>query len=559
MKLRPIFLLALFFCACNPSSNESTKQEKEALLEVKTPFMWENATVYFLLTDRFNNGNQANDQSFDRQADGAKLRSFTGGDIPGVIQKLDEGYFEKLGVSALWFTPVFEQIHGYTDEGTGKTYAYHGYWPRDWTAIDPNFGNYEDLKTLVDKAHQKGIRILMDVIINHTGPVTPSDSVWPDEWVRTSPQCTYEDFNSTVVCTLVENLPDVKTESNDAVALPDFLKAKWEAEGRLENEMAELDAFFSRTGHPRAPRFYIMKWLTDYVRELGIDGFRVDTAKHTEPSIWDELFKEALAALKEWKTNHPDDKLDDQDFFMVGEVYGYSVGHGTAFPMGDTAVNFFDNGFKSLINFAFKGDANKSYEELFTDYSQALNSGALANYSIMNYLASHDDGYPFDQQRERVFESATKLLLTPGAAQIYYGDETARPLLVEGSEGDANLRSYMNWEDLEGNAEQNGYKIQDLYDHYGKLGQFRREHPAVGAGIHEKLADAPYTFKRTLSKDGYSDRVVVAIGDDISDISVAGVFEDGTEVKDHYSGNVATVKDGKVNFGETKNVVLISE
>ena len=260
-------------------------------------FSWKGANVYFLLTDRFFNGNPDNDVNFDRTGETGVLRGFEGGDIEGVIRKLEEGYFDRLGINALWLTPWFEQIHGGTDEGTGLTYAFHGYWPGDWTSLDPNFGTEEDLQKLVETAHARGIRVVMDVIINHTGPVTEIDPVWPEDWVRTSPQCTYQDYESTVTCTLVKNLPDIRTESDQPVELPPRLLEKWEREGRLEQELNELDAFFESTGYPRAPKYYLIKWLTDYIRKYGIDGYRLDTAKHIEESIWAELSKVAQAAF----------------------------------------------------------------------------------------------------------------------------------------------------------------------------------------------------------------------------------------------------------------------
>jgi alpha-amylase len=126
------------------------------------------------------------------------------------------------------------------DEGTGKSYGFHGYWTRDWTAVEPALGSEADLRALVDAAHRRGIRVLMDAVINHTGPVTPLDPQWPDDWVRTSPRCVYRDYTTTVDCTLVANLPDILTDSDEPVELPGFLLDKWEAEGSMPSSSAPV-------------------------------------------------------------------------------------------------------------------------------------------------------------------------------------------------------------------------------------------------------------------------------------------------------------------------------
>ena len=556
-------MVCLLFFACNPQEQkEKETQETKAKMD-QAPFDWGNANVYFLLTDRFNNGNPANDLQFDRKPDGAILRNFMGGDLKGITQKIESGYFNDLGVNAIWFTPPVEQIHGHTDEGTGKTYAYHGYWARDWTALDPNFGTVEDLKELVEVAHQNGIRILMDAVLNHTGPVTPIDSQWPDGWVRVDPTCTFEDIESTVECTLVDNLPDIYTGKDEPVALPAFLVEKWKDEGRYEQEIKELDAFFERTGYPRAPRFYIIKWLTDWVREMGIDGFRVDTAKHTQASVWKELKAEALKALAEWKKNNPDKKLDDLPFFMTGEVYNYSLHVGQEFDMGNNEkVNFFNNGFESLINFGLKTDAEKNYEAIFSTYDSILNT-SLQGYSVLNYLSSHDDSSPFDRERQRVFEAGTKLLLCPGSSQIYYGDETARALSADSANGDANLRTFMNWADLESATVKNGYEVENVLSHWQKLGTFRKYHLAVGLGRHTMLQEEPYIFKREYAKDGVEDNVLVVLDlDQTSDnimMDVFGVFNDGDKVKDYYSGKTYTINNGKITLQPRGGIVLLGK
>lgn len=556
MKIQRSSLIWILAGSLILASCQSGKQEAGGAEEM--PFMWENAHIYFLLTDRFLNGDPGNDLNFGRDRETGIMRGYLGGDLAGVIQKLEEGYFRDLGITALWMTPWFEQNHGFTDEGTGLTYAYHGYWTQDWTAMDPNVGRPDELERLVELAHEQGIRVVMDVIINHTGPVTAADPVWPADWVRTSPPCDFQNYKGNIACTLVENLPDILTESDQEVELPPSLLEKWEQEGRLEVELAELDAFFERTGYPRAPRYYIIKWLTDYVRKYGLDGYRLDTAKHIEEGIWKELYDEAALAFALWKKEHPEKVLDNNSFYMVGEVYNYGVSTGRLFDFGDRQVDFYAQDIHSLINFQFKSDAHKSCEELFSSYSDILH-GPLRGQGILNYLSSHDDSQPYDAKRERCFEAATKLLLTPGASQLYYGDESARLLVVPGAVGDAHLRSAMNWEEMETGGSRGDLDIQALRAHYSKLGQFRRDHPSVGAGKHRMLSSAPYVFSRVLKTDLVEDAVLVGMdlepGTKI--LEVSGLFEDGQELYDYYSGKRVIVNKGKVSLETEADLVLL--
>lgn len=550
MKRYVIFLLIAFSLGC-----AGPKEKRAEAQIVQVPFVWENASIYFLLTDRFNNGDKTNDLNYNQDKETAVLRGFQGGDLKGIIEKIQDDYFTELGVQAIWFTPVVEQIHGNVDEGTGSTYGYHGYWAKDWTSLDANFGSMEDLQKLVKLAHKKGIRVVLDGVINHTGPDTALDPAWPEQWVRTDVQCKYQDYESTVSCTLVENLPDIRTESEDEVELPPQLVNKWKNEGRYEQEIAELDAFFERTGYPRAPKYYIIKWLTDYVRELGVDGYRADTVKHTEESVWGIFKKECDIAFEEWKKNNPELVMDDNKFYMVGEVYNYNISGKLFFDFGDKKVNYFDYGFNSMINFEFKYNANDNYEALFSKYSTILNN-ELAAFGVLNYVSSHDDSSPFDKERNRVFESANKLLLSPGAAQIYYGDELARPLTVEGAVGDANLRSFMNWDDIENKEE-----TKEVLQHWQKLNSFRTRHPSIGAGIHTMLNEQPYVFKRDYSEGDFYDAVVVGLDlqEGVKTVDVGDVFNEGDVVYDFYSKQEAIVEGGKVKIDSAFDLVLIEK
>jgi len=544
-----ILVVIMTMLSCDKKENKS-----ELVMNVEKPFVWEGANLYFLLTDRFNNADKSNDINFDRTAETARLRGFQGGDIKGITQKINDGYFTNLGVNAIWLTPVVEQIHKETDEGTGVTYGYHGYWTKDWTALDPNFGTMEDLSELVETAHKNGIRIVLDAVINHTGPVTSEDTVWPEKWVRTGPPCKYDSYETAVTCTLVENLPDIKTESNEEVLLPPQLIAKWKSEGRYEQEIEELDAFFERTGYPRAPRFYIIKWLTDYIREFGIDGYRSDTVRHIEESVWDEFKKECELAFSTWKENNQEKVLDDNNFYMVGEVYDYDIiSSGRSFDFGDKKVDYYAYGFNSMINFEFKKNATNDYESLFSQYSNNLQND-LKGVGVLNYFTSHDDGTPFDKERTKNYEAAIKLLLTPGTSQIYYGDETSRSLIIEGTTGDATLRSFMNWQDIEENE-----NVKQGLVHWQKLGQFRNDHPSIGAGIHKMISQEPYTFQRTFIKGNYSDSVVIGLDltKGTKEINVSSVFNDGSLLIDAYSDTEVIVDNGVVKLDTPYDVVLL--
>jgi alpha-amylase len=550
-----LFLTVALAGACGGRSGTGEVHPARTVSGTNPAAFWNSATIYFLLTDRFQNGDSTNDRALGRAHDGGLLRNFEGGDLAGVLQKIEAGYFDSLGVTAIWMTPFVEQIHAGVDEGTGKTYGFHGYWTRDWTAVDPALGTTADLRRVVDAAHRRGIRVLMDAVINHTGPVTQEDPPWPADWVRTAPNCSYKSYATTVDCTLVATLPDIRTDRDAPVELPQALLEKWAREGRRDQEVAELDSFFRRTGYPRAPRYYLIKWLTDWVRELGFDGYRVDTAKHFEPAVSAELKREAENALESWRRTHPGQLGDSIPFYMVGEVYGWEPSQGRAYSFGDRTVDFFANGYDALINFGFKSDSG-SLERLFTRYSATINQGPLRGVSVLNYLSSHDDGSPYDADRKDPLGSGTRLLLAPGGAQIYYGDELARPLKVPGAEGDANLRSVMNWRALV-----RGGAANEVLEHWRKLGRFRRAHPAVGAGVHRTLQAKPYIFSRTLESGGRVDRVLVAMdqGEGAKTIPVFGVFPDGTKLMDAYSGVRGSVKDGKVSLVTRSDLILLAE
>ena len=270
-------------------------------------------------------------------------------------------------------------------------------------------------------------------------------------------------------------------------------------------------------------------------------------------NAWAELYKESSYAFETWKNKHPNKVLDDTPFYMVGEVYNYGISGGREYDFGDKKVDYFDHGFHSLINFELKNDALSSYDKIFSKYSKLLHT-KLKDKSVVNYLTSHDDGQPFDQERKDPIRAANVLLLTPGASQVYYGDETARSLVIDSTQGDATLRSFMNWEELNSSI-----ATKSTLEHWQKVGTFRNNHLAIGAGKHERLSKKPYVFSRTYIKDDYKDKVVVGL--DLpkgkKSLNVKGFFGDGTTLYDTYSKTEVMVSNGKVTLENDFDIALL--
>ena len=538
-------ILLSIICSLSLISCQSPLKSSE--VDSKDTFSWKSANIYFLLTDRFNAA-ESDTTRVGADKETAVLRGFEGGNIKGVTNKIKEGYFQKLGVDAIWTTPVVRQIDDATDEGTGVTYGYHGYWTKDWTSIEPSFGTHQELKEFVETAHEAGIKVVMDAVLNHTGPVTDLDPTFPEQWVRETPPCDFKNYQGTVECTLVANLPDIKTESGEEVELPQTLLDFWESENRMEQEIEELDAFFNKTGLKKTPRNYVIKWLTDYVRELGIDGFRVDTTKHVDEDSWVVLKQEAERAFEEYHQNN--NSVPSAPFYMVGEVYFYGISGGPEYDFGDKKVNYFDYGFDALINFDFKADAANHYEFVFNKYDSLLNQ-THKNISVLSYISSHDDSQPFDIEREEPIKSANMLLLAPGGVQMYYGDEISRPLVIEGAEGDANLRSVMNWSSIE------EPETKEILTHWQKLGQFRKSHPAIGLGKHKMLQIEPYFFSRSYE----GDTAIVGL-DLIQDkeitIQLPTPWSNVEKWYDSYSNQSISAQNGTLHIKTNQSTVLLS-
>ncbi|MCC7381472.1 MAG: alpha-amylase [Deltaproteobacteria bacterium] len=490
-------------------------------------FSWDNATVYFVMTDRFFNGDPSNDHSYGRQRDNAQeIGTWHGGDLRGLTEKLD--YLDALGVNALWITAPVEQVHGWVGGGAGdfQHFAYHGYWAMDFTKLDQNLGTPADLRALIDAAHTRGIRVIFDVVMNHPGYATGQDLLeYLPEVIQASfqgwmpaPGGTWHDWNTLVDYNSQDwarwwgprwiragfpghNTPGQDDYKMSLAYLPDFITEDFRPVTGLPELLTRKTDTAAVPIQDATVRQYLVAWQSAWVREYGVDGFRADTAKHVEPASWSALKAASVTALREWKAQNPGKKLDDLDFWMTGEV----------FPHGVVRDAYFDNGFDSLINFDFQTSAKQvirdhaRLEQLYAMYAASINSDPTFN--VLSYISSHDTNLFFADTSgdlDAQFRVGTSMLLLPGGVQIFYGDETARPLGPAGSDAKQGTRSDMNW---------SGYE-PSLLAHWQKLGQFRRNHLAVGGGSHRSLTfDGGYAFARTYDRGTVKDDVVVLLLD----------------------------------------------
>jgi alpha-amylase len=516
----------------------------------------DNPIVYFVVTDRFENGNPANDRAYGRKREPTPqedIGTFHGGDLKGITHRLKEGWFRSLGVNAICISAPYEQIRGWVVGGHKefKHHGYHGQFALDYTLLDAGIGTPDELRELVDTAHAQGIRILFEVVMNHPGPLDiqtahelgvrvlwpghhganlrnhdsfidrnhfASGDWWGRDWVRAALPG-YGPGGSDELTMQLGALPDFRTESRQPVRLPRFLKAK------PGTRAVDL---------PHTPvRGYLVKWLSDWVRDYGIDGFRVDSARHVEAEAWLELKTEATKALALWKANHPAKKIDDELFWMAGDHRG----------LGPQRHPLHEAGFDALANDDLHQRAPEFArpEALFADYAKRL--AGRPGFSALSHLSSPASGL-FD--RQRLAEAGSALLLAPGGVQIFYGDETARPSgPAPASDPPHAARSDMNWAGADA----------PLLAHWRKLGSFRARHVALARGAHRMLSEAPYAFSRIDAAS--DDRVVVALNaSGPLVLAVADTFPDGQWLHDAYSGQRAVVANGQVSLAATGTVLL---
>lgn len=403
-------------------------------------FDWDEAVIYFAVTDRFFDGNESNNTStegYDASDETAQGR-YHGGDFAGLTAKID--YLYDLGVNTIWITPIVDNIDknvrtadGYETDGV-EYYAYHGYWAEDFTKLNPHLGSEEELRALVEAAHAKGMKIMVDVVLNHAGYDT-------EDYFNSVLTVNNETVN------MIRGAEDTisKDEKKASLSgLPDFL---------TENEDV---------------RNQLIEWQTTWMKEYGIDYYRVDTVKHVDNTTW-SAFKNALTEI-------------NPEFKLIGEYYGADYANSYDQLNTGRMDSLLDFGFKNYAK-AFVSGSLSSAEAILAERDKTIGNTAM----LGSFLSSHDEnGLLYTLQsadtsdgkwwaKAQMKVAATLQITSKGQPVIYYGEEI-------GLTGASNYPQYDNRYDFDwGEVTTQAAEEDSFYNHYKKLLNIRRDYSEVFA------------------------------------------------------------------------------
>lgn len=485
---------------------------------------------YFVLPDRFANGDAGNDKgglSGDRLKTGLDRTDkgfYHGGDLAGLIDKLD--YVEGLGTTAIWLAPVFKNrpVQG---AGADASAGYHGYWITDFTQVDPHFGTNADLKKLVKLAHQRGIKIYLDVIVNHTADVIAYEedqysyvdkktSPYADAQGRAFEDVNYADGRSGFPATDRTSMPytpvfksaaDAKAKTpawlNDPTMYHNRGDSTFSGENSTYGDFVGLDDLW--TERPEVVRG-MTKIYSDWIESTGVDGFRMDTAKHVNMEFWPQ-FSQGVASNAR--------KAGKPDFFMFGEVYSADPAIMSSYVRQGRLQATLDFGFQAAAQGFVTGGSGQGLADLYAADGMYTARGTDAS-ALPTFLGNHDmgrigtfirnSGADADAALQRDRLAHELMFLTRGQPVVYSGDEQG----FTGNGGDKDARQdmfasqvadYLD-DDLLGTDRTHGVDQFDtahpLYRAIADLGALRKAHPALRDGVQltRHAGDGVFAFSR---------------------------------------------------------------
>ncbi|GAA4441006.1 pullulanase-type alpha-1,6-glucosidase [Phytohabitans houttuyneae] len=464
---------------------------------------------YFMLPDRFANGDRRNDRgglAGDRLATGydpGDKGFYHGGDLRGVIDKLD--YIQGLGTTAIWMAPVFKNR-----PVQGDSAGYHGYWITDFTELDPHFGTKADLRELIAKAHSRGIKVYLDIITNHTadviryaegeyGYVDKATEPYRDAQGRPFEDRNYADgtraFPAVDAAKSFPYTPVFPTKADERVKVPAWLNDPTMYHNRgdstFSGENSEYGDFFGLddlwTERPEVVEG-MTKIYADWVRSMGVDGFRIDTTKHVNMDFWPR-FTSGI------------ERVAKPDFFMFGEVYSADPAFTSSYVRQGGLPATLDFPFQEAARgYAAQGASARTLADLYAadDLYTARETGATR---LPTFLGNHDMGRigsfvaaggtdPATHLRRDVLAHEL-MFLTRGQPVIYSGDEQG----FTGPGGDKDARQdmfasttpdYLD-DDLLGTDRTHATDQFDtghpIYRAIADLAKLRRDHRALRDGV----------------------------------------------------------------------------
>ncbi|CAL9398508.1 Glycogen debranching enzyme [Streptomyces sp. enrichment culture] len=493
---------------------------------------------YFVLPDRFANGDRGNDRGgltgtrlatgYDRTDKGF----YQGGDLKGLTQRLD--YIKGLGTTAIWLAPIFKNqpVQG---EGENASAGYHGYWITDFTQVDPHFGTNADLERLIDQAHAKGMKVFFDVITNHTADVVdykeksyeylskgafpyltkdgrPFDDADYADGKRPFPKTDPDSFPRTPVVPADKKNLKVPAWLNDPSMYHNRGDSTFAGESSTHGDFVGLDDLW--TERPEVVEG-MEKIYQRWVRDFGIDGFRIDTVKHVNTEFWTQW----ATALDEYAAERGRD-----DFFMFGEVYSSDTDITSHYVREGRLDATLDFPFQEAARqYASQGGSARKLAALFGDDHKYTTDKANA-YESVNFLGNHDMGRfgaflkqdnagASDAELVKRYALANELMfLSRGNPVVYYGDEQG----FTGPGGDKDARQtlfasktadYLDDDQL-GTDRTHAADAYDpahpLYRQIAALAALRKAHPALADGIQIERYAAEgagvYAFSRIDAK-----------------------------------------------------------
>lgn len=553
-------------------ANPETHKAADVLPYAERPIT--DDVIYFLLPDRFANGDTSNDTGgidggkLDHGFDPTHKGFFHGGDLKGLMGKLD--YLEGMGVTAIWMAPIFKNKPVQGAEPWISA-GYHGYWITDFTQIDPHFGTNDDLKALVAEAHKRNIKVIFDIITNHTADVIRYEECHSNEAGTqpiTAPGCTYrnkadypytnkggkngpainegfigddvegqtlENFGKMTDLTYAYTPYVVEAEKN--VKVPAWLnelkyyhnrgETTFKGENSLYGDFAGLDDLF--TEHPEVVNGFIDIY-KHWISEFKIDGFRVDTVRHVNDSFWQQLSPALVEHAKAEGIEH---------FYIFGEVYDPSPKNLSHFVTTAKLPAVLDFGFQSAAAQVLV--ENKGTDVLQKLFEQdKLYTGGPSAIMLPTFLGNHDMGrlgmmldkahpdMPDEEKLKRIQLGHALMFFSRGVPVIYTGDEQG--FTGDGHDQDAREDMFpsqvaiYNDNRLLGTtkttADDNFDADHPIYQEIARLSLLYRQHPALRAGEQTEIASSQkpglYAFMRSNGNDTY----LIALNSDSKPIQI---------------------------------------